>query len=216
MKAQALLSKDVEVRALRLLQTKEGPSKGFLEIWTKVRSQTIEFVLNQPATKLRLQDVRYAVVGADLRIDRVALRGKLPPRIGEVGIYDYDQNVLLVFAVDLRKGTLLKVEERKGLQPPITDAELQEAKSLALADKAYRKLRKERSLGVNAFIARVSFLHDHPAFTHRVFTLTFWSGGKNAKRVGTAVVDLSDRKVLANADDDVVLAATQHNVNEDQ
>ena len=215
MKAEALLPKDVEVRALRLLQTKEGPSKGFLQIWTRVQSQTVQFVLNQEATKKRFQDVRYAVVGADLRIDRGSFRGKLPPRIGEVGVYDYDHNVLLVFAVDLRKRTLLEVEERKGLQPPITDAELREAKDLALTDNAYRSLRKKRSLQVTAFVARVCFLEDHPACGHRVFTVVFWSAGKNAERLGTAVVDLSDRKVLADADDDVLMAAGHQHINQD-
>ena len=114
----------------------------------------------------------------------------------------------MVHVVDLRRGSLLRTEEHRGIQPPLSDLELEEAKGLVLTHKAYRKLTRAPELAVNAFQARVSFLRDHPVYGHRVFTLVFWSGGHNPKLLGTAVVDLSDRKVLdEDAQDDRVMEA---------
>jgi hypothetical protein len=207
MKTDQLLSKAEETKSLRLLQRSGGPSKAFLEIWGRVRSRAIKFALDQQRVKDYLGTHRYAVVGADLRPMRGERLTRLPQRIGEIGIYDYDRNALLVVGVDLRKQTIVDIEERTGVQPPLSSSELTEAKTLALADKRMQNRGKTRALQVEAFAARVSFLHDHPASGHRVFTLMFWSGGKNPRKLGEMVVDLSDRKVLSDDDhDDAVLA----------
>jgi hypothetical protein len=202
MKAGPLLSRETEVQAFRLLEKKGGPSKAFLALWNKVQSAAMDFALEQPRVKQYLEGHRYAVVGGELRPVRGERRGKFPPRIGEVGIYDYDRNILLIAAVDLRKATLVDLEERPGIQPPLSKSELEEAKALVLASSTHRSLAKKPNLHVEAFAARVSFLHDHPARGHRVFTLAFWSGGRAPRKLRDVVVDLSDRRLLGDEDQD--------------
>jgi hypothetical protein len=202
MKATALLSRETEVRALRLLEKAGGPSKAFIALWNNVQANAIDFALEQPRVKQYLEGHRHAVVGGDLRPVRGEPRTKFPPRIGEVGIYDYDRNVLMIAVVDLRKRALLDLEERRGIQPPLSKSELDEAKAIVLASSPYRRLAKQRTLHVEAFAARVSFLPDHPSYGHRVFTLAFWSGGRKPKKLQDAVVDLSNRRVLGEDDHD--------------
>src|SRR4030095_6376355 len=99
----------------------------------------------------------------------------------------------------------LDIEERKGLQPQLSPAELADAKTLLLSSGAYRSLVRQRALQVNAFPARVSFLDRHPAYGHRAFTLAFWSGGRTPRKLRQVVVDLSRRELLdEDADDDAV------------
>lgn len=201
-----MIDRKTEAKVLRLLEATGGPSKRYLDLWKRMRARTIAFVLDQPEVRQRVRGTHHAVVGASLRLVRPGPRGQLPRRIAEVGIYDYDRNVLVVHVVDLRRGRLVETEEHRGIQPPITDAELEEARRLVVAHDRYRNLGRTGKLAINAFQARVSFLPDHPAHGHRVFTLVFWSAGKNPKRLGSAVVDLSDRRVLEeDADDDRVI-----------
>ena len=203
MKVTPLLSRETEVRALRLLKKGGGPSKAFIALCNRVQANAIDFALEQPRVKQYLDGRRYAVVGGELRPVRGDGHEKFPPRIGEVGIYDYDRDVLMIAVVDLRKRALLDLEERRGIQPPLSKSELDEAKAIVLASSSHRRLANERSLHVEAFAARVSFLPDHPSYGHRVFTLAFWAGGRrNAKKLQDAVVDLSTRQVLKEDDHD--------------
>jgi Cu2+-containing amine oxidase len=201
-----LLDKETELKALRLLRSSVGIPKSYHAIVNKVRKSTIAYVVQHAEVAAKLEGRHFEVVGADLKPMRNEGSKKLPQRIGEVGIYDYSTNTLLVQEVDLKKGTLLELHHRKGIQPPLNENELAEAKRIALSHRAYAKHAKEKGLQMVTSPARVSFTPGHPARGHRVFTIYFWSAGKNPKRLAEAVVDLSESKVLGkeNFDDAVI------------
>jgi hypothetical protein len=203
---QKLLDKQTEVKALRLLRSAETASKSFRAIFEKVRKNTIDFVTSHPEIKRKLDGKRYQVVGADLKPVRHEFTKRLPQRIAEVGIYDYETNTLLVQEVDLKNSSLLEAHYRKGIQPPLNQNELAEVRKLALGHRSYAKLASVKGLQMVTSPARVSFLPGHLAEGHRVFTVYFWSGGKNPKRRAEALVDLSESKLLGKEDfDDAVM-----------
>jgi len=150
----------------------------------------------------RLEGTRFRVIGSDLSLAGTSIKGEKPsagkkPASGsaEVGIYDYDHNVLVVATVDLGSGAVAEIEERPGVQPPLTPDELEEAKQLVLSDSRFQSLKKRSGLEVIAFPARAAFDPSHPAFGHRCFSVYLWTSGRQPKRVGEAVVDMSTRQL---------------------
>lgn len=215
---QKLLDKETEVKALRLLQSSGSASKSYRVIFDKVRKNTVDFVTGHPEIKSKLEGKRFEVLGAGLKPVRHEFTKKLPQRIGEVGIYDYETNTLLVQEVDLKDGSLLETHYRKGIQPPLNQNELAEVRKLALGHRSYAKLASVKGLQMVTSPARVSFLPGHPAKGHRVFTVYFWSAGKSPKRLAEAVVDLSESKLLGKEDfdDQVMESLHQRAANEKQ
>ena len=170
----------------------------------KVRVRTIPAVLKDPKVAARLEGIRFQVVGADLRQEKPSEGRNATALFGEIGIYDYEHNVLVVPVVDLRKGVVVSIEERRGLQPSLTLEEVAEAKKIVLSDPRFRSLKKHSDLEVVAFPARATSIESNPCYGHRCFALYFWVGGKQPRKVAEAIVDLSTQR-LVSADADEVL-----------
>ncbi len=202
---RTLVSRREELRGISLAQRQPKSARALRELIEKVKARVIESVLKDPQVRKRLAGTRYRVVGADMREEKPSGKTKTARRLGEVGVYDYNRDVLLVPIVDLRSGQVVTIEERRGIQPPLTAEELEDAKKIVLSDPAFRFLARHRELAVVAFPARPAFAESHPAFGHRCFALYFWTRGKQLKRLAAAMVDLSARQVVPGDPDDPVL-----------
>jgi hypothetical protein len=190
------LSEREEARGLLLAKRQPESAQELQELIEKVTSRAIPVVLKDPKVAKRLEGIRFRVVSADLREDKPGEGREKTSRLGEIGIYDYDHNMLVIPVVDLRKGVVVSVEERRGLQPPLTLEEVEEAKKIVLSDPQFRSLKKRSRLEIIAFPARAAFTESHPCYGHRCFVLYFWAGGKQPKRVAEAVVDLSAQQLI--------------------
>lgn len=195
--AKPLVSNIEEARGLVLAGKQPSSSKALQSLIEKVRPRVVAAVLADPDVKRRLDGRRFRVVGGNL-IDEKPIDGaRTALRLAEIGIYDYDQNVLQIALVDLRRGTVVSVMESPGAQPPLTEEELAEAKEIALASPRLRSLRKLRGLQIAAVPSRLSFSESSTVRGHRCFALYFWAGGKKPRKVGQVAVDLSTRQALA-------------------
>jgi hypothetical protein len=191
-----LLSSRDEARALVLAERQPRSTPQLQELIEKVRSRTIAAVLADPRVRERLQQARYRVLGADLREEKPTRRGASERRLAEVGLYDYDRNVLLVAIVDLRAGAVERIDEWPGRQPPPTDEEVAEATELLLASEQFASLRRREGVQVVALLARASSADGHRRYGHRVFMLTVWTPGDQPTRLAEAAVDLSTRTLV--------------------
>lgn len=126
----ALLSPRDEERFLQLARSQPESAAELTELLEQVREQVVEVALEHEQVRGRLAGVRYRVLTADYREDK-APEGEEVPRLVEVGIYDYEGDVLVVAAVDLRRGEVTEVFERQGAAPPISPEELEEAREIA-------------------------------------------------------------------------------------
>jgi len=202
MPGQRLLSAKEESKVRRLAQEpRTAPS--LTQLLDKIGSLAIEAALRSKQVSDRLSGTRHEVVGIDLpvfepatAVKRAAGDEKPTSPMAEVGVYDYDGNVLVVPIVDLRSGTVTKIDERRGLQPPLTRREIAEAKRIVFADARNRALKQRAGLQVASFPVRATFVESHAYYGHRCFVLYFWTGGKRPKKVGQAVVDLSARQLV--------------------
>lgn len=197
-----LLSERDEARALRMMQNQPASAVDLQALLAKVAARAVQAVAKDPKVTKRLEGARSRVVGSDLSVSGTDLKGEKPAAgkktaspVAEVGIYDYDRNVLVVTTVDLRRGTVAGIEERSGIQPLLTAEELAEAKQIVLSDPKFQSLKKRSGLEVVAFPARAAFDPSHPAYGHRCFSLYFWTSGRQPKRVAEAVVDLSAQQL---------------------
>lgn len=207
MAQSALLSERDEARALKQMQNQPSSAGQLQALLERTAAKTVQMVSKDPKVKRRLEGSRFRVVGSDLGVAMTGLKEDKPKDekraaakeaasgLAEVGIYDYDRNVLVVATVDLRGGAVVDVSERTGVQPPLTPEELEEARQLVLSDEGFRSLKKRSGLEVIAFPARAAFNQSHPAYGHRAFSVYFWTSGKRPQRVAEAVVDLSARRV---------------------
>jgi hypothetical protein len=195
--AKPLVSNVEEARGLVLAGKQPSSSKRLQALIDKVKPRVVAAVLADPQVKRRLAGRRFRVVGGDLIDEKPSGDARKALRLAEVGIYDYDRNALQVAVVDLRSGSVVGVTERLGIQPPLTDEELDEAKEIALATPKLRSLRKVRGVQITSMPSRLSFAESGPARGHRIFALYFWVGGKKPRKVGQVAVDLSTRRALA-------------------
>lgn len=191
-----LVSEREVLRAIRLAQKQPEASPALQKLLEKANARIVKAVMRDQKVTRRLEGVRFRVVGADWRHDKLADAMPTALRLAEVGIYDYDHNVLVVPVVDIYTSAVVDIEERPGLQPPLTEEEIEEAKAIALADPQFESLKRRRGLAVTAFPARAAFNESHPAYGHRCFRLYFWTSGKRPQQIGQAVVDLSTRQLI--------------------
>jgi hypothetical protein len=193
-----LLNKREEVEGLRLAASQPESATALLVFLDMLRERIVGAVLEEDRVRSRLEGRRFHVVAADYREDKAREDGARTPRLAEIGLYDYDEDVLVVAVVDPRRGGLLDLEERRGTRPPISDEELEEAKRLA--DHAGRiSLRSKRVASrVVAFPTPSYRLTDERAY-HRCCTLyapSTRAGGETVE----VVVDLSRRELVPEAE----------------
>lgn len=196
-KARQLVSNLEEARGLMLAGKQPASSKALQALIERVKPRVVATALANAEMKRRLDGARFRVVGAELIDEKPAAGARAALRLAEVGIYDYDRNVLHIAVVDLRRGTVVSVSERSGHQPPLTEEERVEATQIALATASLRSLRRMQGIQIAAVPSRLSFSESSPAFGHRCFALYFWVGGKKPRKVGQTAVDLSTRQALA-------------------
>jgi hypothetical protein len=193
MAERPVLSNQDRRRLAGLAQGRPPTAAGVASLVERVRTESPGRALADAKLAARLRNRRHRVIGADLRIDKPS-RPRAEPRVlGEVGIYDYEDDVLLAAFVDTENGRVVDVQERPGLQLEPTDEEVEEASSIALA--ADRALARRRSLDV---VAHPAHLLGTPRalHKHRLLQLYFWTRGRRPERVGEAVVDLSAQRVV--------------------
>jgi hypothetical protein len=197
MAQQKFLTRQDELRGMRLARQREPEAAPRLrKLIETIKARAIPEVLKDAGLAGRLGGRRTRVLGADLKLHRPPRGEPVAPRLGKLSVYDYDRNVLLVATVDLREGGVLRIDERKGIQPPLTPEEVEEAKNLVLSDRRFQALKRHPNLEVVATHARAAFDADGPFHGHRCFTLYFWAGGKKPRRIAEADVDLSTGQLL--------------------
>lgn len=205
MEEQPLLTRREEARGLELARRQPRSAPTLQALIETVRARTVAAVLRNSQVPERLAGKRYRVVGTDLLEEKPAAEGQGARRFAQVGLYDYDQDALVVVRVDLRAGTVLEIEDRRGWQPPPTEEEIAEARELVLANRDFAALRRQHAeLQVVGLLGRASSLEGHPLHRHRIVLLTFWAGGEQATKVGEAAVDLSRRAVVPVIDADPI------------
>jgi len=209
MQERRLLSDREEAHALRLARSQPESAQELQELIERVRAAAVEVVLNDPRVQQRVADTRYGVVGADLRDDKPEGEGAPSLRLAEVGLYDYDHDALVVAITDLRAGEVVGLEERAGVQPPLSAEELAEATSIVLQDPEFRSAAQHPNLQAVAFPARAGFSEGHQRYGHRVVTLTLWTGEEPPSKVAEAAVDLSRRELVPVAEADLLDAFGQ-------
>src|SRR5262249_51157586 len=115
------------------------------------------------------------------------------PRLAEIGFFDYDENVLVVAVVDPRRGRLLDLSERQGVQPRISDEELDEAKRIAARAGRISLRSKRGSSSIVAFPTPGYRLGDDRA-RHRCCTL--YAPLTRTEGTVEVIVDLSARELV--------------------
>jgi len=202
MAQNSLLNEREEATALRHMKNQPASAEKLKALLDKVTVRAAQAASKDDKVTKRLEGRRSRVLGTDLAAPGEDQKADEPDetkrhgiRSARVGIYDYDRDVLVLATVDLRDASVAHVAELKGVQPPITPEELEEAKQLVLSDPAFQHLKRRTAMETTAFPSRTASVPTHPAQGHRTFDLFFWTGGKQPKRVGEAIVDLSAGRV---------------------
>jgi len=191
-----LITESEESRLTELEQGQPESAEALQALIEEIKTRTVRAALDDPQVAERLEGKRSRVVGTDLREEKPRDGERIETRLAEVGIYDYDDNVLIVPIIDLRSGVVAAIEERRGYRPSLAAEEIEEAKNIALAHREFQSLTEYSELEVVAFPARAAVTESHPGFGHRCVTLYFWTGGEQPERVSQAVVDLSTQEVV--------------------
>jgi hypothetical protein len=190
-----------EVRALKLARSQPESSAALHAFLAEIGGRITKFAKADPRVRERLANVRSRVLTVDYREDKPE-DGERLVRLGEVGFYDYDKDVLVVAVVDPFAGELVDLTERK-VSPPITRQEL--AETLELLTKQTSKLQAaltRRRARTAAFpTPSYAFVEGSGREGHRGCVVYVESEG----RVVHGVVDLSRRQVVADRDLDETL-----------
>jgi hypothetical protein len=159
------------------------------ELQERINARLLETALQEVRVRERLARVRQRVLAVDWREDKPNDNGP-PTRLADVAVYDYDNDVLVVAAVDLREGTVTELVEREGAAPPISEEELAEAREIAGQAGSW----PEDDATTVAFpVPRYAFESKPERQRHRGCTLYRDSGGERDLSI---TVDLSAREVV--------------------
>ncbi len=180
-----LISEREERRALGLAARQPASAGKLAELLATLGKRVAAAALEDRKVRRRLVGTRYRVIGVGYAEEKPSGRAREPVRLAEVGFYDYDRDVLVVAVVKPRTGAVVRLEERRGIQPAPSDEEIERARELALSERQLAHLRRRRGLRISALPARA------PDDEHRRLHVSFWSGGRRAQPLGEAIVDLS-------------------------
>lgn len=194
-----LLSHEEERRGIALVRRGPRSTGELTSLFDRVRSRVVERVQADDRVRERLGDGRVQFVGADYDEDKPDEGGGESRRLGRVHYYDYDTGTGVAVSVDLRSGEVLGIEERRGVHLRPSQEEIEAARSLVLDSELGRRV-EGREVSVVAFPGR-TVEEDDPTWTHRRVELHLWSIDEPPTRVLSAVVDLTDRRVLPFTED---------------
>ncbi len=197
----SLVTRRDEARALKLARSQPDSSAELDAFLAEIGGRIRQFAKADPRVRERLANVRSRVLTVDYREDKPD-EGDRPVRLGEVGFYDYDNDVLVIAVVDPFAAELVELAERK-VSPPITLEELAEV--LELLTKRTSKLQAalaRRRARVAAFpTPTYAFVEGSGREGHRGCVVYVESEG----RVLHGVVDLSARQVVPDRELDETL-----------
>jgi hypothetical protein len=189
----ALLDRTEEALALRLAGSQPESAAELTELLERLRARVIDAVLRDERVCERLASCRHRIVTADYREDK-APDGERPTRMCEIGIYDYDADVLVIAVVDLRAGAVVEVCDRAGVAPPITAEELAEAREIAAGAGHISAALADEGSQVVAFPAPSYTFENRPRSAgHRACVIYAGQAGGDST---SAVVDLSAREIV--------------------
>jgi hypothetical protein len=189
-----LLSRAEEVQALRLARSQPESGVKLRRLIEQIKTRVIAAVLAEPRVQQRLAGIRSRVLAVDYREDKPAGDGR-PARMAEVAIYDYDRDVLVAVAVDLRSGALVDVHEREGVAPPISDEERAEACRLVAAEiPSLRAALGRKNASVVAFPTPSYAFASHPERRRHRGCMLYVAVGRGQTRA--LIVDLSAGRIV--------------------
>jgi len=118
-----------EAQERRLLASQPESSGELAEFLARLEARVTEAVMADERVRERLGGIRHEVLAVDYREDKPE-EGGARSRGAEVGIYDYDRDVLVVAAFDLYSGEVFEIFERVRAAPPVAPAEFERAREL--------------------------------------------------------------------------------------
>jgi hypothetical protein len=197
----SLVTRREEARALKLARSQPDSSAELDAFLAQLGARITQFAKADPRVRERLANVRSRVVTVDYREDKPD-DGDRPVRLGEVGFYDYDNDVLVVAVVDPFAAELVELAERK-VSPPITLEELAEALELLTkrASKLQAALTRRRARYAAFPTPTYAFAEGSGREGHRGCIVYVEGEG----RILHGVVDLSTRHVVADRELDETL-----------
>jgi hypothetical protein len=197
----SLVTRRDEIRALKLARGQPQTTKELSAFLGEIAGRLTKFAKADPRVRERVGDVRSRVLTVDYREDKPD-QGDHPVRLGEVGFYDYDHDVLVVAVVDPFAAEVVDLVERK-VSPPITLEELAEALDLLTTRKSKLQAALERRRARKAAFPTptYAFVEGSGREGHRGCIVYVESEG----RILHGVVDLSARKVVPDKDLDETL-----------
>jgi hypothetical protein len=189
-----LLSRQEEVQALRLAASQPESGRKLRKLLGEISTRVVEAVLREDRVRQRLAEVRHRVLAVDYREDKPDSDQK-PTRMAEVAIYDYDRDVLVIAAVDLRAGSLVDLYEREGIAPPITSEELDDARRIVVAERPeFRAALHRKKASLVAFPTPSYAFEAYPDRRRHRGCMLYFVQGRNRER--SVTVDLSAGRVV--------------------
>jgi len=177
---------------MRLARSQPASAGELLELIEDIKERHIEAVLAEERVRARMKGVKHRMMGVDFRIDKPAPDGRCR-WLADVGLYDYEKDVLVVVVVDLHKGAVAGIEERPGVQPPVTDEELKAASKMVAGSHPGHERLNQPGTTVVAF-PTPRYTETHARAKHRCVTLYFSAGpGESESQI---TVDLKAEEVV--------------------
>jgi hypothetical protein len=187
------LSEEDEAQERRLLGGQPASSGELNEFLERLKARVSEAVMSDERVRGQLGGERHEVLAVDYREEKPA-EGRPFSRTAQVGIYDYDRDVLVVAAFDLYSGAVSEVYDREGAAPPIAAVEVDQARALVNDVPDIREaLRREGSDAVAFPTPSYAFDANPRRARHRGCTF-YATGGDGEVRATT--VDLSAMEVV--------------------
>jgi hypothetical protein len=188
-----LLNERERVEALRLARSQPESLPEFNRLVARLKAKVTEIALADGRVRERLATVRHRVLAVDYREEK-APNGDLV-RLGDVAVYDYDRDALLIVTVDGQTSEVVRVREAVGA-PPITDDERAEALDLVARHSESAGAFTRSGSEVVAFpTPSYAFDAEPKRYGHRGCTLYVAS---EHDAVAAVTVDLSAREIVPN------------------